>query len=174
MTKPKQNNLTMNKIKREYKQTHETLNYELRNGMNLTFSPIFPHSTIEELLQHMGNQFKYAEEKGIEISEKFTFDYVLFLCIKYFTHLSKDISNVFEEQLSQMEWLVDTGYFKEICEEVFDQKEIQKVFDKAVDISSKFLFLEKLTKQMQQNVQELEIKNAETIASLNIENKTIE
>jgi hypothetical protein len=65
-----------------------------------------------------------------------------------------------------MEWLVDTGYFKEIVEDVFMQSEIQKVFDKAVEISSKFLFLEKLTQQMQTSVQNLELKNADVISQL--------
>jgi hypothetical protein len=67
-----------------------------------------------------------------------------------------------------MEWLVDTGYFKEICEEVFLQSEIQKVFNKAVEISSKYVFLEKLTTQMHQEVQKLDIKNKDILTELNI------
>jgi hypothetical protein len=166
MAKAKQNNLTLAKVKKQYKKTQEKADYELKDGLNLTLSPIFAHSEIEKLLQHMSEQFKHAEEKGIEITEKFTYDYVLFLCIKQFTHLGKEISNVFEEQIQQMEWLVDTGYFKEIVEDVFMQSEIQKVFDKAVEISSKFLFLEKLTQQMQTSVQNLELKNADVISQL--------
>lgn len=155
----KQNKLTMGTVKKQYKKAHEKADYELKDGLNLTFSPIFPHGEIEKLLEHMANQFKYAEEKGIEISERFMFDYVNFLCIKFFTHLSKDISDVFEEQIQQMEWLVDTGYFKEIIEDVFMPQEITKVFDKAVELSSKFAFLEKLTQQMQEEVSKLDFKN---------------
>ncbi|MEH7116043.1 hypothetical protein V7128_01290 [Neobacillus vireti] len=172
MAKAKQNNLTLTKVKKQYKKTQEKADYTLKDGLNLTVSPIFPHSEIEKLIQHMSEQFKQADENGIEITEKFTYDYVLFLCIKHFTHLGKEISDKFEEQIQQMEWLVDTGYFKEIVEDVFMQTEIQKVFDKAVEISSKFLFLEKLTQQMQTNVQSLELKNADMISQLG--NKIVE
>jgi hypothetical protein len=172
MAKAKQSNLTMTKVKRQYKKTQEKADYELKDGLNLTFSPIFAHSEIEKLIQHMGEQFNYAEENGIEINEKFTLDYLLFLCIKQFTHLGKDISDKFEEQIQQMEWLVDTGYFKEIIEDVFMQTEVQKVLDKAIEISSKFLFLEKLTKQMQTSVQNLQLKNADVITQLG--NKIVE
>jgi hypothetical protein len=164
----KQSNLTMSKVKKQYKQTQQKQNYELKDGLNITFSPIFPHGDVEKLLTYMGSQFKYAEEKGLAISEKLTLDYTLFLCIKYFTHLGKEISDNFEEQIEQMEWLVDTGYFKEICEEVFLQSEIQKVFNKAVEISSKYVFLEKLTTQMHQEVQKLDIKNKDILTELNI------
>jgi hypothetical protein len=162
----KQTKLSMTGVKRQYKKAHEKADYELKDGLNLTFSPIFVHSEIENLLEHMAAQFKYAEEKGIEIGEKFMINYVNFLCIKFFTHLSKDISDKFEEQIQQMEWLVDTGYFKEIIEDVFMPQEIHKVFDKAVEVTSKFIFLEKLTKQMQETVQGLELKNKDVIAQL--------
>jgi hypothetical protein len=65
-----------------------------------------------------------------------------------------------------MEWLVDTGYFKEIVEDVFMQDQIKLVFDKAVELSSKFAWLEKLTEQMQENVKKLELKNADVISQL--------
>jgi hypothetical protein len=52
------------------------------------------------------------------------------------------------------------------------QDQIQLVFDKAVEISSKFLFLEKLTQQMQTSVQNLELKNADVISQLG--NKVVE
>jgi hypothetical protein len=166
MAKTKQNNLKLATVKKKYKDAHKQESYTLHDDSNLNFSPIFPHSEIEKLLEHMAEQFKNAEEKGFEISERFTHDYVLFLCIKQFTHLGKEISDKFEEQIQQMEWLVDTGYFKEIVEDVFMQDQIKLVFDKAVELSSKFVWLEKLTEQMQENVKNLELKNADVISQL--------
>jgi hypothetical protein len=162
----KQNNLKLSTVKKQYKAAHKQESTELNDGSNLNFYPIFPHNMIEEMLEHLAAQFKYAEEKGIELSEKFIHQYVLFLCIKQFTHLSKEISDNFEEQIQQMEWLVDTGYFKEIVEDVFIPKEITKVFDKMVEVSGKYLFLEKLTQQMQDTVQGLELKNADVFRQL--------
>jgi hypothetical protein len=166
MAKAKQTNLKLSQVKKQYKEAHKQESYELNDGSNLNFYPIFPHNMIEEMLEHLATQFKYAEEKGIETSEKFIHNYTLFLCIKTFTHLSKEISDNFEEQIQQMEWLVDTGYFKEIVEDVFLPKEIQKVFDKMVEVSSKFLFLEKLTQQMQEEASKIEFKNADVIKQL--------
>jgi hypothetical protein len=162
----KQNNLKLSTVKKQYKEAHKQESYELNDGSNLNFYPIFPHNMIEEMLEHLATQFKYAEEKGIETSEKFIHNYTLFLCIKQFTHLGKEISENFEEQIQQLEWLVDTGYFKEIVEDIFLPKEIQKVFDKMVEVSSKYLFLEKLTQQMQDEVSKIEFKNAEVIKQL--------
>lgn len=162
----KNTNLKLASIKKQFKEVHKQESYELADGSNLNFYPIFPHNLIEEMLEHLAAQFKYAEEKGIETSEKFIHNYTLFLCIRQFTHLSKEISDNFEEQIQQMEWLVDTGYFKEIVEDVFMPKEISKVFDKMVEVSGKYLFLEKLTKQMQEEVGKLELKNADVIAQL--------
>jgi hypothetical protein len=65
-----------------------------------------------------------------------------------------------------MEWLVDTGYFKEIVEDIFMQDQIQLVFDKAVELSSKFAFLGKLTEQVQESIKGLELKNADVISQL--------
>jgi hypothetical protein len=33
----KQNNLTLAKVKKQYKKTQEKVNYELKDGLNLTF-----------------------------------------------------------------------------------------------------------------------------------------
>jgi hypothetical protein len=162
----KQNNLKLSTVKKQYKDAHKQESTELNDGSNLNFYPIFPHNMIEEMLEHLAAQFKYAEEKGIELSEKFIYQYTLFLCIKQFTHLSKEISNNFEEQIQQMEWLVDTGYFKEIVEDVFLPKEISKVFDKMVEVSGKYLFLEKLTRQMQDEVGKLELQNKDIFTQL--------
>lgn len=162
----KQNNLKLSQVKKQYKEAHKQESYELQDGSNLNFYPIFPHNLIEETLEHLAAQFKYAEEKGIELTEKFIYNYTLFLCIKQFTHLSKEISNNFEEQVQQLEWLVDTGYFKEVVEDVFSPKEISKVFDKMVEVSGKYLFLEKLTQQIQEEVGKLEFKNKDVITEL--------
>jgi hypothetical protein len=164
MAKAKQLKLTQ--VKKEYKETHKQESYTLQNDMNLTFYPTFPHAMIEEMLEHLAAQFKYAEEKGIELSEKFIHNYTLFLCIKQFTHLGKEISENFEEQIQQLEWLVDTGYFKEIVEDVFLPKEISKVFDKMVEVSGKYLFLEKLTQQMQEEVGKLELQNKDIFTQI--------
>jgi hypothetical protein len=166
MVKAKQNNLKLSQVKKQYKETHKQESYELQDGSNLNFYPTFPHNMIEEMLEHLAAQFKYAEEKGIELSEKFIHNYTIFLCIKQFTHLGKEISENFEEQIQQLEWLVDTGYFKEIVEDVFMPIEIEKVFNKMVEVSGKYLFLEKLTQQTYEEVGKLELKNADIIKQL--------
>jgi hypothetical protein len=166
MAKAKVNNLKLTQVKKQYKEVHKQANYELKDGSNLDFYPQFPHNMIEEMLEHSAAQFKYAEEKGFKFTEKLIHNYTLFLCIAKFTHLGKQISENFEEQIQQMEWLVDTGYFKEIVEDVFAQSEITKVFDKMVEIGGKYAFLEKMRQQMEDEVGKLELQNKDIFKQL--------
>ncbi|MBL4950983.1 hypothetical protein JK635_01855 [Neobacillus sp. YIM B02564] len=164
--------LKLSQVKKQYTQIHKQEKYELKDGSTITFTPIFPHGDIEKLIEHLATQFKYAEEKGFELTDKFIQSYVLFLCIRQFTHLGKEISDNFEEQIQQMNWLIDTGYFKEIVEEVFLKEEIGKLFEKMVEVSGNYLFLEKLTQQMQNHVAKLELQNKDILKKINVEDNT--
>lgn len=160
--------LSMNIVKVDFNKTQQKEEYTLKNGLSITFTPIFPHGVLESLIEEWITKLKDAESKGIKISEKFAYDYSLFLCIKYFTHLGDEVSDVFEEQVQQMKMLVDTGYFKEIIEEVFMMEEIMKVHDKMVEIAGKVQAFENLTLKIQEEISKLDLKNAEMFKNLEL------
>lgn len=170
----KSTNLKLSQVKKEYKETQEKEIHTFQNGSTLDFYPYFTDSKLDEMIHELSADFKHAEEKGIIISEKFQHDYILFMCIKTFTHLSKEIPAEFELKYQVMEQLVDTGYFKEIIEDAFLPEQIRKVWDKMTEIGSKYAFLESLTKKMQNEIQNLELKNKDVIEGISKKKLNVE
>ena len=157
MARKKSNLLKMTDVKKKYKELDTIETYTFDDGKELKFSPFFKVSVIEELLRELAEKMNYAHEKGIEINDAFILHYINFLCIKYFTHLKDSISDEFEKQLQEMEWLIDTGYYAKIINEVFLPQELHKVMDAATDINSRAIFFEKLEKDLQRKLEKLDI-----------------
>lgn len=173
MVRKKSTDIKLTEIKKNHKKYSVTEQYEFEDGKTLTFHPYFQPSKIEDLITEMQNQLLKAQELEIEFSEKMIHDYTLFLAIKYFTHLGKDISDDLTVQLDEMEWIVDHKYFKPIIEEAFLPQEIMKVWDKMTDILSRSQLFEKLGEEAQKKFESLELKNRdvfEKLAKLNADN----
>lgn len=169
---PKPKNLTMAQVKRKAKDVNKMEEYELdtEGQIKVKFYPVFPESKVNELLEEMQGILAYViDEQGIEFTEKNLTDHIFFLCIKHFTHLGKDISDKFEEQLVQMEHLIDTGYYAQIINEVFAQSEMNKIAKAIADMQSKFEFLMSIDKTAEENLEQLELKNKEMFNTLDTE-----
>lgn len=147
----------MTDVKKKYKELDTIETYTFDDGKELKFSPFFKVSVIEELLQELAEKMNYANKINAEINDTFVLHYINFLCIKYFTHLKDSISNEFEKQLQEMEWLIDTGYYSKIINEVFLPQELHKVMDAVTDINSRAIFFENLEKDLQRKLEKLDI-----------------
>jgi hypothetical protein len=169
MATKKNTDIRFTTIKQKAKESHLKEKYELEDGSTISFYPIFPSSLIDEMLKEIQITLQTKDEQ-IEMSEEMTMKYVLFMCIKHFTHLKNQLkATTFVEQLNEMQSIVDAELFDLIIEEVFLQSEIQKVFDKLAKISGKFLFLEKMNQKMQDEFSKIELKNKDIFANLNIQ-----
>lgn len=157
MARKKSNLLKMADVKKKHKELDTIETYTFDDGRELKFYPFFKVSVIEELIQELAEKINYANEKGIEINDTFMLHYINFLCIKYFTHLKNSISEEFEKQIQEMEWLIDTGYYSKIINEVFLAQELHKVMDTVTDINSRAIFFEKLEKDLQHKLEKLDI-----------------
>lgn len=160
-SKPKQ--LTMAKIKREAKEINKMEKYELNDNDSIRFYPVFPYGKIDDLLQEYQEKIRYAVEKDIMFPEEKTLQYIYFLCIKYSTSLEKAISDKYEDQILQMSYLVDTGYLKQIVEEVFLPSEINKVMDRISELLSTFQLIEHVNEKVREKTADLKIKNKEIL-----------
>lgn len=180
-TATKSKNITMAQIKRQAKEVNKMEEYVLdtdgETEIKVKFYPVFPHSKIQELLQELQDILVQANDQGVRFTDSQLNNHLLFLCIKHFTHLKNQISDKFEEQLVQMEHLIDTGVYEEIINEVFDQKEISKVYDKLAEIQAQYEFIMNIQETVQKNLENLRVKqkdllnvNEEKIQK-NIENK---
>lgn len=160
----KSTDLRMSEIKKQDKNkysTKETFTFE--DGKTLNVEVYFRPSKVQTLLEEYSEQINYAQTNGIEISEQTLHDYLYFLMIKHFTTLGKDIADDFETQIAQLEWLVDSDYFKPIVEEAFLKEEVMKVFDKTTDVLSKYHFFDKLQIDTLNKLQKLELDNRDVI-----------
>jgi len=165
MVKAKNNDLKLSNLKKEMKSLEKPETYNLSNGTDLHFNPVFDGNKIQTLLEEYQEKVLYMIEKGIEMDDKMTIQYVQFLCIKYFTHLKKDIPDTytFEQQLEVMEILMFKGYYEEILNDVLPAKEIQRVFDKLTTFVATGEYLGKLQGEVQTKIQDLDLKHKDEI-----------
>lgn len=161
--------IKFSQIKQIAKESNQTEQYEFENGTTVTFYSVFTPTKIEEMLKNISTTLS-AEGDELQLSEDMMHKFILFHCIRTFTHLSKQLkSTSLQGQLAEMEAIIDSGYFEKIIDEVFPQTEIYKVFDAMSKISSNYLFLEKMTQKMQNELASLELKNRDIFDQLNID-----
>jgi hypothetical protein len=168
-------------IKQKAKQSHQKEKYELEDGSTITFYPIFPPTLIEKMFKEIQTIFQTKDEEIKTLSEDAMMKYVLFMCIKHFTHLKSQLKgSTYLEQIDEMTSIIDTmvengriDLFSLIVNEIFPQKEIHKVFDKLSQFSANFLFLENMNQKMHDEVGKLELQNKDILLGLNKENNSI-
>ena len=169
-TVPKPKQLTMPKIKRAAQKANKREEYILSTNESIRFNPIFPYDKVIDLIKELGEDMVYASENDIEVSDELFVEYVHLLCIKYFTSLEKGFAKKFEDKLLQLDYLIRSGYYKEIMDEVFMPAEVQKVFDAITDELNKSRFIEDMFVKTNKKLENLKIKNKELIDSIeNIE-----
>ena len=136
-----------NNKKRKYK----TLNYENLKKQDRAMFPKktifiddykividkkFKQSKINKIIEELIEKEKYARIKELNFNI-ITMQYLYM--IKYFT--SVYISNQYERQIQELDWLCDQGYFEKILNE-FNQDEINKInqsFIKIINNASKMI-----------------------------------
>lgn len=160
---PKPKQLTMAKVKREATQTNKTELFELNESDTIRHFPIFPRSKITEMLKEYQSQIQYATANEILLPEDKALDYIYFLCIKHFTSLEKGISDKYEDQLLQMDYLIDAGYYMQIINEVFMPSEINKVLDALTDFMSANQLLQDVDTQINQKTENLKLRNKDML-----------
>lgn len=153
--------LTMDKVGRRAKSMYKLEEYELNDEDKIKFYVEFPNRRINEMLKELQEDVQYANENGINgfDNDEFIMEYIFFLCIKYFTSLEKGFSKKLEDKILQMEYLVDTGYYGQIIDEVFMPSEIRKVLDTVAKVFSAGQFLEQVNNVAQEKIQDLEIRH---------------
>lgn len=172
MATKKNTDIKFSTIKQKAKQSHTKEKFELEDGQTITFYPVFPQTLIDEMLNEIQSIFQTKDEQ-IELSDELTHKYVLFMCIKYFTHLKDQLkADNFVGQLNEMKAILDTtvdndriDLFSLIIDEIFLPKELQKVFDKLAKFSGTFLFYEKFGQKVQEEFNKLDLKNRDVFES---------
>jgi hypothetical protein len=158
-------------MKQKAKEVNQMEQYTFEDDTTLSFYPTFPPTLIEEMIKNISTVLS-KEGDELQLSEDMMHKFIIFHCIRKFTHLSKQLkATSLSGQLAEMEAIIDSGYFEKIVDEVFLPQEIHKVFDAMTKISSNYMFLEKMTQKMHDEVSKLELKNKHLFENLNL-NKT--
>ncbi|WP_413381236.1 hypothetical protein [Alkalihalobacillus sp. 1P02AB] len=159
----KKSKLTMTSINNAAKKLNKKEEVELSNGSVLEFSPKFKETDIQELMKELQQKILYANDKNITLEADFIPQYVMFLCVKYFTHLKTSVPDEFEKQIIFMDNLINSGFYKEIIEVAFDPSELEKVWGSMSEVVAQAKVQDDFMKQAERKFTELKIANQELI-----------
>lgn len=164
-------NITFASVKRTAKEANKLENYDLSDTERIRFYPIFPEGKIKELTEELTLVITQAGDEGIELNDDQFQNHVLFLCIKHFTHLKKELANDYQTQVLQMEQLVDAGIFRIIVDDIFMPKELQKVMNYIGDHIGTTDFISMISDSAESKMEELRIRHQEIEDTLDEINK---
>jgi hypothetical protein len=164
----KKTDIKLSTIKQIAKETNTLEQYTLDNGSTITFYPSFPPLLIKSMLTEIQTILSQVDEE-IELSAQRYHDYILFMCIKHFTHLKSQLkADTFVGQINEMESIINAGLFDLIIDDIFLPVEIRKVFDHLAKFGATSMYMDKMTEKMQEEFGKLEIKNAELFKNLSL------
>lgn len=175
MGKTKNTDLKFSEVKKTAKAVHQKEKYELDDGSTITFYPSFPSTLVDAMLSEIQFIIQTKEDE-VQLTDKMVYDYVLFMCVKHFTHFKTQLTaDTFVEQINEMKSIMDTrvennrtDLFALIIEELFSQKEITLVFDKLAKIMSNEMFLTKMSEKVQDELSNLELKNKDVFDNIRL------
>ncbi|WP_137743250.1 hypothetical protein [Robertmurraya siralis] len=178
MAVKKNTDIKFSEVKKKAKETHVKEKFELEDGSTITFYPVFPQTEIEKMLIEIQ---KTLQSKGqdFEIQQDILMKFIVFHCIKYFTHFKSQLTaDTYEGKLVEMNAFIDheiegKSLFNIIADEVFLQKEIHKVFDFLAKQTGNLLFLNSLEKTAKEQFEKLELQNRDVIEKLSKKRKQI-
>lgn len=155
-------------INKKAKEVYTTEQYTLDDGSTITFHPHFPPLQIKQMLEECQTILSQLGD-DVQMSEKDYHNYILYMCIKHFTHLKSQLkADTFVGQINEMESIINAGLFDLIIDDIFLPQEIRKVFDQLAKFGANYQFMEKMTEKMQDEFAKLEIKNAEVFKNLKL------
>lgn len=120
-------NLTISALKKEDSKRFNKQKSIIANGYNVNLDMVFRPTKLQALLRELADKMAY-----VSANDEINYDlvdwtsYALFLMVKYFS--SVDIPDVFEEQITVMEYLIDNDFLQPIMEG-FEESEIKKFND---------------------------------------------
>lgn len=175
-TKKQNTDLKFSTIKKKAKESHTKEKYELEDGSTITFYPIFPTTKIQDMFEEIKNVLT-SKDGEIEMNQEQTMQYILFMCIKHFTHLKPQLkATTIDGQLDEMTSIIDTvidgkSLYALIVEDVFLQTEIARVMDMITDILAKDLVQKDIEEEYRAKFESLKLKNKEVFEQYAAKNK---
>lgn len=159
--------LKLSDVKKSVKEKSKQEEYTLNNGSTFKFQPFFFEPDIEELLLDFQQLLQEATEKGIEISDLLHYHLIHLMCIKHFSHLKSQIKGGILEHIEVLDFLRKEGIYKEVMDDVFIPKEVNKVKEYISEVIGTSQAMTSMLEKAQQKAQELELKNRDVIEQLN-------
>lgn len=120
-------NLTISALKREDSKRYNKQKSIIANGYNVNLDMVFRPTKLQSLLRELADKMAY-----VSANDEINYDlvdwtsYALFLMVKYFTNIN--IPDMFEEQITVMEYLIDNDFLEPIMKG-FEESEIKKFND---------------------------------------------
>lgn len=162
--------LKITQIRDKAKLLRQMETYEFEDDTTLKFYPYFADDMIEELVLEIQGLMKEQEELNanlkededkVEFSQKMLETFINYMTIMHFTHLSKNKQKGYVKNVSFMNDLIKSGWYKKIIDEVFDVKQIYRVYEALGEVIGSSFALEKMMEKAQNQFEKLEIQNEE-------------
>jgi hypothetical protein len=165
--KKQKSTLTVGKVSKLQNKYSEQELFTYSDGETINVNTTFRPSLVEELLEEYGTLINLYEEESVdELEDKFKLRFLYFLILKYFTDLGKDVSDEPPLLLKQFNDFVDSIYLTELINEGFPKDEVEKVMDKATEVTATYNYLGTLSSKLTEKFEDLDIKNKDILTDL--------
>lgn len=162
----KQPLLKMTDVKKKAKRNTKMEEYELHDGAILKFYPIFSDNIVENMLVDFQEILTEANQQEFELDDQLLYHLLNYVAIKHATHLKKQLKDGFLNAMEALEALRESGYYREIIEEVFMDEQMVKLQDRIADLIAQSQVIEDIMNKAQQKFEDLQIANQDKIAQL--------
>lgn len=158
--------LTMTAVRDEYRKYKETTTirfYANNEVYKVTIYPFFKPERIDNVVLKLREDIAFAEDNGMKIPDNLFFPFVLYQTIREFTDISTPKNPKTNIQFFRQ--FYNTYFFQRILDTMIPT-EVEKVYQKVLDMIADSQKLENLNKQLEGELNRLELENPEIKDSL--------
>lgn len=132
--KPRQKPLKLKDIQKTYAKmnTYKTHILNEEDNTVIKYYEIFDNKKIEELLKQLFNSLQFDNEHKINFfnEDEKLIQYVMFLILKNFTNLDKEIPEELDAQIPIFNQIISVGLFEEMFNNVFPPEQVSIVLER--------------------------------------------
>lgn len=175
MSQPKakrQKQIKLSHIAKEYSDVNKMSTHILNEKENITIKYFekFDEKRIQNVMKEANSSLLQDKEQNLNFfknDDEVFVQYVLFLVIKHFTNLEKEITDSLAEQINIFNQVISIGLFEEMFNDVFPSEEVSRVLERVGNFAI-------LAQQVAEKESETRQKALETVQHPVVRKKLVE
>lgn len=159
--KPRQKQIKLSHIAKQYSDVNKMSTHILNEEENITIKYFdkFDEKRIQNVMKEANSSLLQDKEQNLNFfknDDEVFIQYVLFLVIKHFTNLEKEIPDSLAEQINIFNQIISIGLFEEMFNEVFPPDQVSIVLERIGNFAQ-------LSQQIAETETETRLKAIETV-----------